>query len=475
MTRQESKDRLYFKVPTFIGDFVVHCLSYFAAFSICKTLYHGNEFLAINNWGAIAVLILIAYSSTISITKLKLAGRQIPVSRVAVRAVLQVALFILLFFLLFVVIYKVAPRSLMTVEWAIATLAITFWHLCITYATRILRKRGRNTSSMIFVGADRNNMHIMHHVLREKDYSGYRIIGAFSSDFPENIPSGIKHLGGATDAITYLEKHPSCADELYCSLSPKDPDEKKVIDQLVYLCEQQLITFYYVPNMDGYVKRRLAYDEFGGRSILKLHDEPLSLAQNQIIKRAFDLVVSGLFLITVFPLLLITVGLGVKLSSPGPIFFKQKRTGYNGKSFDCYKFRSMRVSADADTKQATADDPRKTKFGDFIRRTSLDEFPQFINVFLGDMSLVGPRPHMEYHTEKYSELISDYMVRHLVRPGITGWAQVNGCRGETKTVEEMADRVEHDIWYLEHWTMMLDIEILFKTVKQILGGDKQAY
>lgn len=475
MTRQESKDRLYFKVPVFIADFVIHFLCYLSAFEICKTLYHGNEFLAINNWGAIAVLILIAYSSTISITKLKLAGRQIRITRVAVRAILQVALFMILFFMLFAVIYKVAPRTLMAVEWMIATVIITIWHVCITYLTRALRKRGRNTSSMIFVGADRNNMHIMHYVLREKDFSGYRVIGAFSSEFSENIPPEIKHLGGASDAIKYLEENPSCADALYCSLSPKVPEEKEIVDKLIYICEQQLIAFNYVPNMDGYVKRRLTYDEFGGRSILKLHDEPLSIATNQVIKRTFDIVVSGLFLITVFPFIFLIVGTGVKLSSPGPIFFKQKRTGYNGKSFDCLKFRSMRVSADADTKQATADDPRKTKFGDFIRKTSLDEFPQFINVFRGDMSLVGPRPHMEYHTEKYSELISDYMVRHLVRPGITGWAQVNGCRGETKTVEEMADRVEHDIWYLEHWTMMLDIEILFKTVKQILGGDKQAY
>ena len=135
----------------------------------------------------------------------------------------------------------------------------------------------------------------------------------------------------------------------------------------------------------------------------------------------------------------------------------------------------MKVNVDSDKLQATEDDPRKTKFGDFLRRTSIDELPQFINVFKGDMSIVGPRPHMELHTETYSKLISEYMVRHLVKPGITGWAQVNGCRGETKTVEQMRERVEHDIWYIEHWSPLLDVKIVFMTAFQILGGDKQAY
>ena len=136
----------------------------------------------------------------------------------------------------------------------------------------------------------------------------------------------------------------------------------------------------------------------------------------------------------------------------------------------------MRINNDADKLQATESDPRKTKFGDFLRRTSIDELPQFINVFKGEMSIIGPRPHMEYHTDLYTQLIGDYMVRHLAKPGITGWAQVNGCRGETRTVEEMKARVEHDIWYIEHWTPILDAEIFVRTIWQCLpGNDKQAY
>ena len=160
---------------------------------------------------------------------------------------------------------------------------------------------------------------------------------------------------------------------------------------------------------------------------------------------------------------------------PGPIFFKQKRSGENGNEFWCYKFRSMRVNIDSDELQATANDPRKTKIGDFIRKASIDELPQFINVLLGQMSVVGPRPHMLKHTEEYSRLIDKYMVRHLVKPGITGWAQVTGYRGETKELWQMEGRVQRDVWYLEHWTFLLDLYIIYKTIRNAIQGEKEAY
>ena len=162
----------------------------------------------------------------------------------------------------------------------------------------------------------------------------------------------------------------------------------------------------------------------------------------------------------------------IKITSSGPIFFRQKRNGLNNKEFWCYKFRSMKVS---DTLQATLNDPRKTKFGDFMRRTNIDELPQFINVLLGDMSIVGPRPHMLKHTEEYSKIINKYMVRHFIKPGITGWAQVTGFRGETRELEDMEGRVKADIWYMEHWSFLLDLYIMYKTVANVLHKDKQAY
>jgi len=168
-------------------------------------------------------------------------------------------------------------------------------------------------------------------------------------------------------------------------------------------------------------------------------------------------------------------GILIKLSSSGPIIFKQTRTGIYGKNFDCYKFRSMKMNENANDKQAEKDDPRTTKIGQFLRRSNLDEIPQFYNVLIGDMSVVGPRPHMLMHTELYSSFIGEYMVRHLIKPGITGWAQINGYRGETKTTEQMESRVRCDVWYLENWSFFLDLKIILITILKMFKGEKNAY
>ena len=192
------------------------------------------------------------------------------------------------------------------------------------------------------------------------------------------------------------------------------------------------------------------------------------------VKRAFDLAAALGLLVITFPIMLLTA-LAIRVESPGPIIYRQRRVGLFGQDFTVYKFRSMRVNKDSDTMQATKNDPRKTKLGNFLRKSNIDELPQFINVLLGSMSVVGPRPHMLKHTEEYSKLVDKYMVRHLIKPGITGWAQINGFRGETKELWQMEGRVERDIWYLEHWTFMLDLYIIYKTVKNLIRGDKEAY
>lgn len=196
---------------------------------------------------------------------------------------------------------------------------------------------------------------------------------------------------------------------------------------------------------------------------------------NRFIKRSFDILVSGIFLCLAFPVTYLIVGLLIKCTSKGPIIFKQKRNGLHGKEFYIYKFRSMRENEESDEQQATKEDARKTKIGNFMRRTNIDEIPQFINVFLGDMSIVGPRPHMVKHTEEYSKQVDSFMVRHWVKPGITGWSQVTGLRGEIKSIEQITKRVEGDIWYIEHWSFPLDIYIIFKTIVNIIKGEKEAY
>jgi putative colanic acid biosynthesis UDP-glucose lipid carrier transferase len=202
---------------------------------------------------------------------------------------------------------------------------------------------------------------------------------------------------------------------------------------------------------------------------------PLDKAAHAAAKRVFDLLFSACFLLVCFPWVWLILGIAIKLSSPGAVFFVQERAGKGGRMFRCYKFRSMRTNDD--TEQATANDPRTTRVGRFIRRTNLDELPQFINVLKGDMSVVGPRPHPHplWLDGRYAPLIDDYMLRYAVKPGITGWAQVSGCRGETKRTEEMEKRVEKDLWYLRNWTFTLDISIILKTIVSMLLGDRKAY
>ena len=196
---------------------------------------------------------------------------------------------------------------------------------------------------------------------------------------------------------------------------------------------------------------------------------------NRLIKRLFDIVVSLIAIVIVSATILIPIIIAIKLSSKGPILFKQKRTGYRGREFVCLKFRTMKVNADADTRQATKDDPRKTRVGDFLRKTSLDELPQFLNVLYGNMSVVGPRPHMVKQTDEYRKLINRYMVRHTIKPGITGLAQVSGFRGQTEKLWQMEKRVEYDVKYIENWTFWLDIKIMVRTVLNAVQGEKNAY
>ena len=194
-----------------------------------------------------------------------------------------------------------------------------------------------------------------------------------------------------------------------------------------------------------------------------------------LFKRSFDILFSLFIILFVFSWLYPILALLIKLESRGPVFFIQLRTGRNNTHFKCYKFRSMRVNNEADKKQATLNDHRITRIGAFMRKTSLDELPQFFNVLLGNMSIVGPRPHMISHTEEYSQLTEKYTSRHLLRPGITGWAQVLGLRGEVKNAEAILKRVEADVWYLKNWSFQLDLKIIFLTFLITLKGDKNAY
>ncbi len=253
------------------------------------------------------------------------------------------------------------------------------------------------------------------------------------------------------------------------------PEQNKDIYELMYQSEKECIRFKIVPNLSVFITRDVHIEYFGELPILSLRSEPLDDVGNRIKKRALDIAISFLVIVLILSWLVPLLGLLILLESRGPVFFKQLRTGKNKSPFYCYKFRSMRINNDSNLKQATANDDRITKIGKFIRSTSLDEFPQFLNVFKGNMSLVGPRPHMLKHTTDYAEIVDEYMIRQFIKPGITGWAQVNGYRGEITNPEQIKMRVNKDLWYLENWTLWIDIQILFLTVYKVFKGDKNAY
>lgn len=343
---------------------------------------------------------------------------------------------------------------------------------------RYYRSKGYNIRTAVFVGNDPAIIN-MYNALLEDTSAGYKVLGYYADEKMPDIPNQFLHLGSLKKLNEFMEMSisstidgmPTGINDLYCSLSYDLMDE---IISIMQYCDKNVIHFYYVPRMLNEYKLHLESLQVMGETVFTNRHYPLSNVRNRTIKRLFDIGMSSIVCICMLPFFPI-IALLIKTQSPGPLFFRQKRTGLNGKTFECLKFRSMHVNKDADKIQATKDDSRKFAFGNFMRKTNIDEFPQFINVLKGDMSVVGPRPHMLLHTETYGILIDKYMVRHFSKPGITGWAQVTGFRGETKELWQMKERIKRDTWYIENWSLWLDIRIILMTAKSIVFPDKNAY
>ena len=261
------------------------------------------------------------------------------------------------------------------------------------------------------------------------------------------------------------------ATEIYSTIAP---EQNTQLYDLILGAEKNCIRFRLVPDLGVFLKKPLYIDYLEDMPVISLRREPLEDLGNRIRRRLFDILFSSLVIIFILSWMVPLIGLLILLDSRGPIFFVQSRSGKNNRSFPCIKFRTMVVNDQSDNRQASRNDQRITRLGAFLRRTSLDEFPQFFNVLRGDMSVVGPRPHMLKHTDDYSQLLDKFMVRQFVKPGITGWAQVNGFRGETKNLLQMEKRIEHDIWYMENWSLWLDVRIIFLTIYNIINGEENA-
>lgn len=351
---------------------------------------------------------------------------------------------------------------------AIFMVALLISRLIERICVKRLRRLGRNTRNVTLIGDDSELLRIRDKLVSEPTF-GYMLNGSYGDEPLQ----GVAHLGTLTALIDSIRNHETAelGDEVYVCLSRRDKDTVKLISNY---CDGHVVRFFYVPMGVESLGINLKSELMDDMEIYTTYENPLLNPFNKFIKRAFDIVMSLIFLIPTF-LILPFIWIIVKIQSPGPLFFKQKRTGIDGKDFDMLKFRSMHVNDDADRVQATKDDPRKYPFGNFMRKSNIDELPQFLNVLKGDMSIVGPRPHMLQHTLQYSQLIDKYMVRHFVKPGLTGWAQVTGFRGETKELWQMEGRVQRDIWYMEHWSIWLDIRIIWMTAKTIFVHDENAY
>ena len=334
-------------------------------------------------------------------------------------------------------------------------------------------RRGEKTTLMdtrdvIIVGWGRIGSDL-YNFFDENPEQGYKVIGFFD-DNPQVVANGHMYLGDTANCIDYVLTNK--VDEIFCTLPVSD---SKKIQRLMLDADKNLIRFKYVPEYFDYAKKPTIVQSFGHIPVISVRTEPLENLLNRSIKRGFDIAFSLFIIIFVFSWLFPILALLITLESRGPVFFTQLRSGRDNNPFNCYKLRTMYVNNDADHKQATRGDRRITRVGAFLRRTSLDELPQFFNVLKGNMSVVGPRPHMLKHTTQYSALIDQFMVRHFLKPGITGWAQIHGLRGETRTVEAMLDRVEADVWYLENWSFLLDMKIIFLTLRNTIKGDSNAF
>lgn len=277
-------------------------------------------------------------------------------------------------------------------------------------------------------------------------------------------------IGNIDECVTYAIENQ--IGEIFSTVSPEKNEQ---LYKLAQNAERALIRFKFVPDFRFYVNRNTYIEYLNDFPVLSLRTEPLEDFSNRIKKRLFDVMFSSCIILFVLSWLLPILALLIKLTSKGPIFFIQRRSGKDNREFRCVKLRTLSVNEDANTKQVTKDDKRITTIGRFLRKANLDELPQFFNILFGSMSVVGPRPHMLKHTESYSKLLEEYMVRHFVKPGLTGWAQVNGFRGEIKKEEELSKRIEHDIWYMEHWSLWLDLRLIWLTLYRTLQGDKNAY
>jgi putative colanic acid biosynthesis UDP-glucose lipid carrier transferase len=324
-----------------------------------------------------------------------------------------------------------------------------------------------NHRKVLIVGNTKGAQSLKRFFANKKGY-GYDLLGTYSDTTSRALD------GSITDALAFLKENSNSVDEIYCAM---DELSESQINTFVKYAELNRCNIKFIPETSAFFSKHLKTDFYNYLPVLSIQDVLLNAPLNRVLKRGFDIVFALFVLIFLLSWLGIILFVLIKLESKGPLFYKHKRNGINYREFDCYKFRSLKKNAAIAEDYVKQDDNRVTKIGRFLRRTSLDELPQFYNVLLGEMSVVGPRPHMVSYTEAYSKKIDKYnfIFRHNVKPGITGLAQTKGYRGEIKSDEDIVNRVKFDIFYIENWSLLLDLRIIGGTILMIIKGDEKAY
>ena len=359
-------------------------------------------------------------------------------------------------------------RLFLGYSYGFSILAMVGFRYALVQAYKYYRSKSYLDRKIVIVGSGRSADDLYNFFSTNNTSSIYRFLENLDPNLPEAEYQLMldEHIGELKELCLS-----EGINEIYCSIPL---NSVSMIEDVSRFSDDNFIHFRIVTNFSLLNDKRVNVDFFGQTPIITLRKEPLKILINRVLKRAFDIAFSLAVILLIFPILFPIIALLIKLESDGPVIFKQPRSGRKNQKFICFKFRTM-VANSGEFKQATKNDARITKVGAFLRKTSLDEFPQFINVLLGDMSVVGPRPHPLKLTEEYSQLIDKYLFRHFITPGITGHAQVNGYRGETTQPEQMKKRVELDTWYIENWSFFLDLKIVFLTVWNVFKGEENAY
>ncbi|MCJ8166395.1 undecaprenyl-phosphate glucose phosphotransferase [Pontibacter sp. E15-1] len=460
MPRLYSK---YIKLVHATGDIIAIALSSVLSFHIIRTEEANNISIQHGSFMLFAWLAWFICATLVSTYRLY---RVTPTAKALINALKAITLYVILIEATISVLHvTVISKSFRFNHYAILLVLVLCWRLIVITVLKLYRARGYNYRNVIIVGYSKSGKELKKFFKRHPEL-GYRFLGFFDDN--ANSDSDIK--GTIESVEDYALQYG--VDEIYCS-----PFELKKfqLTQLINFVDNNLIRIKFLPDPGSLPYKNLKIDFYDLLPVLILRTIPLDDAINKFFKRVFDFLFALLIIVSVLSWMLPLLAILIKIDSEGPVFFKQERSGIDNKKFKCWKLRTMYANKDANTQQARRGDARITLIGGFLRRSSLDELPQFFNVLFGQMSVVGPRPHMLKHTQEYAAIIDKFMVRHLIKPGITGLSQIRGFRGDTSEVYQMRGRVKLDIFYLENWSFLLDLKIIFYTVYNIMRGDKAAF